>query len=583
MPKISSKSLILLIFISIAFAISSAAFYSAIQKPLSLDETDETNMGWQWGHLGPKAFVAQEKGGLGIELSHALLYTFSHALVQLIFGGGHIPLRLYGLFHYLVSFCFLSLIICRLIPDKDHKPFAVITCGLFYFLNPLLLQHSLVVNADNNILTTAILVFLYFFVRFESTELKSPGYYRQRLILAVLLALCFWSKELTPVFLFFGLFVFRLISAKPKRVLSDLVIIGFFGFVIFAFSWWLYCVFTGTDVFGFVKFTIINKSKLAFSQNYFKGIYLKFFAGFRWPIYWVSAQFFIVLISLIFNRIKYFMKNKSLQITDLFLFTGLSIWLPYQFFKPSIDMMKYQYPAYPLFIIFIVYFLTKPGFELWRKIRSGHLIVGLVLLWLLSLHYYVLGDYILNLWQPLSNHLNNHFFIYYFLPSLLVVGIVCLFSSKAKIFSNCLISLSLCVLPVNAGLLLNQAKAEYSTVEIWGNYGESGLAEAINYLSASVTPGSIISVRKDINYYLQYRAKIKLAKNIDPRLILSLKDENASSMLFSKIRIDYLVIDKMTRFISPSPVILSLIGSNFVLDKKAGDFYIYKNKRLYDL
>ncbi|MFH1767596.1 MAG: hypothetical protein ABH858_00360, partial [Candidatus Omnitrophota bacterium] len=358
MLKIKTAHIAFLLLFLVIIAVNIAALNSAVRQPFTLDETEEARMGRKINIIGPKTFTLPPEEG-GETISHALLYTYSHALVQRIFGKGDLALRLYGVFHYLLSLFLVLAIISEVTPggDKYLRRWAKYIAAVLYLLNPLLLQHCLVINADNNILTTAILVFIYFFIRFE---VKTEGgedrkYVLSRFPLAFLLALCFWAKELTPIFVSAGIVLYRITAGDVKKAIMDFFLVAILGLVLFWLTWWLYCFFTATDVLAFVKFTIINKSKYAFRLGFIKSILDGFFVVFRWPLYWVSAPFFTILILLLFQRIKSFFKQKKAVITDCIFLVAACVWFPYLFFKPNPDMMKYQYPAYPLFIIFISY------------------------------------------------------------------------------------------------------------------------------------------------------------------------------------------------------------------------------------
>ena len=182
-----SVKIFVLSFLCLSIVVTSfLAFRSVIRQPFYLDETDEATMGLKFSRIGPKTFHPVPEGSMS--LSHPLLYTFTHAAVQRLFGPTELPLRLYGVFHYLVSLCLTLLILRHLTAgyEKSLRYVGLWLTAALYLVNPLLVQHSVVINADNNILTTCVLLFVFFLLRFENLR---EEYMCVRILLACLLAL----------------------------------------------------------------------------------------------------------------------------------------------------------------------------------------------------------------------------------------------------------------------------------------------------------------------------------------------------------------------------------------------------------
>lgn len=576
--RLPARRVILLLLAFAVLAITFLTFLPIVDKPFSLDEAEESLIGWKMITLGSRALMPV--GNLPV--SHPLLYSITHSLLQRIFGPGELPLRLYGVFHFLLSGALLLMIIAQVF----EKEFFLKKWGMFfgaalYLLNPLLIQHSVVINADNNILTTAILLFVYFFLRFE--KLEGSQFRVSRIKLAILLALCFWSKEMAPIFLIAGVLTYRIFCRAWKRLKLDLFYTAIGGIAIFCLTWWLYCFLTGTDVFGFIKYTMVGKSRQAFAPGYLSSSWKVFFSGLRWHIYWVSAPFFICLFFFVIDRSKSLIKKQAPEIIDFIFIVALAIWLPFQAFRPQIDMMKYQYPAYPLLVVVISWLFVKMS---GKRIESGgqeifctrNLLLFAVISSLFAFHYFMIGDYLLAIWEPLFKHLNSHFYLYYYLPIFAVFFLILIGSRKSLLFANLCIACAFFILPINIGLSINQAKAKYNTAEIYLNYGEAGLEETIKYLSAHVKPGSVIAVRQDLEYYLVERYGIKINTNITPDKFFLGENEDVVKFVLSQAPIDYLVVDKVSAWRVYSYTRFVLINKYFSLERRFGDFYIFKKK-----
>ncbi|HTY44718.1 MAG TPA: glycosyltransferase family 39 protein [Patescibacteria group bacterium] len=557
------------------------ALRPSLRRPFVLDEAEESQIGWKMITMGSRTFAPAPAGG-NMPLSHPLLYTLTQSLLQRAFGHRELPLRLYGVFHFLLSLGLVLLIVRQLIDTEERlKRWGMFLAAALYLLNPLLLQHSVVINADNNILTTAILLCMYFFVRFE--KLQGKAFFQSRLQLMWMLALCYWCKEMAPIFLTAGVLAYRLLRRQKDAFKLDLLLFGLGGVAVFWLTWWLYCRMTGIDVWGFIKYTMVGKSQSAFSYRYLKGIWGVFSWGSRWHIYWVSAPFFAALGAFFLQRLRVFLRKEPLEPIDAVFLVAAAIWVPFQFFRPNVDMMKYQYPCYPLFIIVIAWNAV-------RQIRQNasaaaasifclrNLLIFAGLCAVLTFHYYMLGDYLLPLWDSLTKHLHGHFNLYYYLPVVAVCAIAMTASRRGLRWANGIIACTLCILPIHAGLCLNQAKANYDTAEIYLNYGESGLAETIAYLGGRVKPGSTIAVREDLEYHLTKRCGIAIAGNILPYTLFHVSDRNVMQMIFSRAPIDYLVLDRIStgRMLNNDPFIL--LGQYFLLERKIGDFYVFRRK-----
>ncbi len=583
MLKINFPKILTGLFIVFVLAASAAAFRAAVRQPFHLDETEEATMGFKMSRIGPRTFLPVPGGGM--EVTHPLLYTFTHAAVQRIFGSGEFPLRMYGVAHFIICLLLMMAIIKETIKEENRylKNIGMGIGALLYVINPLLIQHSVVINADNNILTTTILIFIYFFIRFE--KLEGDDYFSSRFILGALLAVCFWAKELAPAFIFIGIILYRLINREYTKLICEFVLIGMLGLAIFWVTWWIYCAATGTDVLGFIKFTLIGKSRKAFSYEYMSGIFDVAFYGSRWNIYWVSAPFFISLAVFTVIRARDYLSSRRLGIVDLIFICAAAVWLPFQLFRPTVDMVKYQYPTYPLFIIAIAYIFVKIFKARAQKLNTGYLtgpqtMLALALIGILTLHYYMIGDYLLALWKPVFRHINGHFLIYYYFPIAVLIAAVAVFTSRRSVvWNNMLLSIMLFIVPVNLGLDLNHAKADYATFEIWLNYGEAGLRQTAEYLKGKVRDGALISVRSDLEYYLTCKYKLKVRNVITPEKIFRAADDREIDRLFYEVPIQYIVVDHVSMSARASPNTPQLINKYFIFDSQIGDFYIYRNKR----
>ncbi|MFA6636246.1 MAG: glycosyltransferase family 39 protein [Candidatus Omnitrophota bacterium] len=579
-PEILRRHIFWIFIFMAAVTAASLSFNSVIEQPFNLDEVEESTMGRKFSRIGPRTFLDVPEGGQ--QISHPLLYTFSHAAVQKVFGSGEAPLRIYGVFHYLASLLLVFLIARKLMgTDTFEGRAGIAVSGILFISNPLLVQHSVIINADNNILTTMMLVFVYFFVSYEKTSSNGPrNLVISRLKLGIIFALCLWSKIIAPVLMLAGIIFCRLFGRRPDKLLADILGIAVFGTALFWSTWYVYCFLTGTDVLAFVEFTLIGKGSIAFSARNIDIIGRTLLTSFRWPVYWVSAPFFVLIAAFTAERIYRFIKDKKSGLIDMILSAALFIWIPYQFFKPSMDMMKYQYPAYPVFFIIVGYAISKlvgragrGNIFFWGK-ASALFIPACMLLFY---HYFKLGDYLLALWRPMSSFLNGHFLVYYYFPVLLAVILVLMASRKGARAANTAVTLVIFVVVINSALLVNQAKADYITAEVYQNYGERGFKETVEYLKDRVRPETVVASRADIAYYLK-KGGTSFKDSTATTALMRISTVNDLRYAFSDPDLGYVILDQVISPVRFGQERMAILSEYFKLERQIGSFYIFRKK-----
>jgi hypothetical protein len=327
----------------------------------------------------------------------------------------------------------------------------------------------------------------------------------------------------------------------------------------------------------------MDKGSKVITQYYLLRQLELFFVGLKWPFYWPSAPFFILVLAAFGRRVYIFIRQKKIKSEDFIFISSLFLFLPYQFIKPSIEMMKYQHPAYVIFIFLIIKYMAdsvfmpadKPLPDYNDKNRIA--IAFLSCLVLGGAYYYSMGDYIMRLWEPLS----LRFYIRYYLPMLVGIFIFWILFRKWRIGRIILFSLLAFILPISAGLDLNQTRA-YTTSATWMNYGERGFREAVDYLRKNANPKILLIARKDICYYLNYRYDMDFPVYYTTTMI---KEGNISKLDYtlSNIPIEYIVFDRISFLGRMKKEIIAVIDKYFFAEKHFGDFIILKNRRIAEL
>jgi len=548
------------------------SFTYSIQKPYTLDEVEEARMAEKINKMGPATFFHTEGGG-NEDLSHPLLYSYTNAVFYRLFGPGEISFRGYGVVFFMLSLAVLILFVREAFKSEKHlvRPAAALA-GLIYIINPLLIQHSMLLNADNNISAFAILLYVYFFYKFEDADEKY--FIKNRIILACLVAFNFMCKEVTPIFLMASVIAYRLIRRELKKFIADLFLNIALGLLIFWGVWSMYCLTTGTDILAFIKFTAMKKSK-SITAGFLIRQLGHFFTLMKWPFYWAGASLFILVTINILRRAGSYIRTKGLSVREDFpILASVFMFTPFIFIKPSIDMMKYQYPAFPVFIFCVVFFLIKDLRldDIADKAGMKFYIAAAILMPLLGFWYFAVGDYILSIW----NKMQPLFYLKYYVPLAAVIGLSVAALKKFGVFRAALLGTVFMIFPVNIGLNLNQTR-DYTTSECWLNYGERGLSETVQYLKDRVKPGMLIYCRNDIGYYLNYRYNT----NVDYRETAWLfrgADINKVAGAFRE-DIVYFVFDKISSFVKTNKLVFDILGNDFFVEKQFGDFVVLRSKR----
>jgi hypothetical protein len=293
--------------------------------------------------------------------------------------------------------------------------------------------------------------------------------------------------------------------------------------------------------------------------------------------------------------------SKRLEMIDLLLLCGWAMWLPFQFIRPNMDMVKYYYPAYLVFIILLPFFFAvfvKKKISIEGCLKSTRFLFWILISILLAcFYYYQMGDYLLvsttgALFFKFFHLLKIVYFkysLYYLWPFLLACFVVFACSRRGSRFLHLFLCSMFCIVPINIGLDWNQAKADYRTVEIWNSYGEKGVRETARYVSQFLEDGAVISVRGDIEYYLVHKHGIRLSDNVRPDELLLLLDAWAPVVLEpGQLReesneyapIEIFVIDYVTRRIvgHTEKNLFEILRRYFVYDRKIGNFFIYRVK-----
>ncbi len=567
-----------------AMAMALYSFHYSLDKPFTLDETDIANRSHMITLAGPRGPEIAMGGDRGEAMPHPPLYEYLIAAVFKLFGETETSARAFGVLCFALIGCILHLTIRELLrgETEELKEFAG-TFGLILFLvNPLLLQHTLLIDADTTCIAVLTALFGYVFVRYEREEGKV--FYKSRALLAMIFAAAYLSKEITPTFISMGLIGYRLLNRQWKKMAIDFIGVVLLGLVLAWTVWGLYCVLTGTDILIFLKQQYVWRVKRLDNWAFYKKVFQTIVPISRWPLFWMTAPFFLALVFSLVWRLIRFVRARTLERADYLFLTATLIWIPYLLVKPSVDMMKYQHPIYPLFIAGVAYCFGQALKPFLRTLEEKPWIltvfwaVSCALALGLTFYYLKLGDYILYLWENLNSWRWKAINVRYFIPIgvvLAVVTAVSLFKKrgfKVLFFIACF----WLIVPISAALNIHQT-AKYTTAESWLNYGEVGMRDALEYLSENIRPGTVNALRKDFYYYMRYRYEIPGYKHFAVEDVFKLRgQENIAAFMKSGSAPEYILLDR-TFWVHPPPGDMEKVFMRYYRkEKEIGSFIIFK-------
>lgn len=565
-------------------ATSVLALLPALSKPFTLDETEIAYRAHYIVEKGPKTFLDGSH-----YMAHPPLYEYTVAGIFKLFGETELPPRLFGLLIFILTGCFFKATLSELLRNED--PTLRLVAGyvgvLLYAVNPLLLQHSLELDADTTGTALFTMMFSYFFIRMEMRD--GVRQWPMRVAQALAIALAFLSKEITPVFILAGVFTYRVAGWQWKKLLQDIVAVFLPGLLLAWGAWWIYSAATGTDILVFIKYTWLKKGPRALNAHFLSRVFANLERIVRWPVYWMSTPFFVLLTMAIFRRIFLFVQTRKTRPEDMLWIAAMGVWIPYLLVKGSIDMMKYQHPVYPLFMAVIVcgcaaQFRSRAE-DIGAALRDAWWIVPLLALAVVGIVFYYarIGDYILLLWDNVYVPRYKNFLNLYYRPMAIAAGIAVVLwvLGRFKLKEGILAASLLFCVPVNAALNLNQT-GEYVTAESWMNYGESGHLETVDYFAAIARPNTIVALREDLEYYINTRKKLKGLGYVSLRDLLTSRDLNQLGQFLATGKLDIVVMDRIS--------LMGLNGQNsrngfllfhrfYYLDREIGSFKIYRPRK----
>jgi hypothetical protein len=306
--------------------------------------------------------------GVPHQIWHPPLYDYLLAGFVKLFGTSLLVWRLFGFTCFIINLILIYVLGKKIFEKNPKQQQMIFVLILLYVLSPLIFQQSLLMDTDNTIHTTMLIlctIFLY-------NALKKDSW-KSYALFSIALAFFFLSKIITPVIFLGAVFVYLLMS-KSWRKLLYFITASIGGILIFLGIWYLYTFLTGLSFISI--FTAIYSRVLAeFSiSTIFHRLQISTL-GLIWDAFWLSLPFVLMIIMLIIYKIPKWIHLK-MSFEDILTIFFLFMIALYQIIRPSGIHLKYLYPAFVVILIPIVawiYEVKDIKFQ-WKNKNTNRLI-----------------------------------------------------------------------------------------------------------------------------------------------------------------------------------------------------------------
>lgn len=500
-----------------------------------------------------------------IGLYHPPLYIYLLATFIKIFGFTETTVRMFGAICSLVSAFLVFMIFRTLFTKKKHRYFELIFLGLFLF-HPYTVANATLPDIDSTVLPVMILLYLYFLVYFykynwSRFKRSQPGVFLkkslfQNISLAVIFALCLWTKITTPLVLpFASVLILKALGLDWKKAILSATLVSVLGAVLFLSTYFAFCSIQELPFTYTFKFLVASFSKGTQSDSVSRVHLivqnLKYFPQFaNWLTLPYIIAFFVSCVFLFKRKM-----SSAYTIAGILALIGLMLMMFYLgLISPFGGYFKYPFAGFALLIIPIALFIS----DSLRPIKIVHVLAILIASAIFAgFQISNQPDISIRESQPLS------------MLTLLLAGSISilLFKISFKKYGNSLKSILLVIMVgVSVGISREQALAPYPTKYY---YGQSGLNETVEYLRVVTEEDEIIWSMKDVGYYVNN----KYIENYQ-----YLPDSNSLYSLLQEQSVRYFV---MTRGIGEDqveayPEHYQILQEYATLENEFGNFLIFR-------
>ncbi len=488
-------------------------------------------------------------------LTHLPMLSYSISFGYLI-GLADSTIRLVPIFYMILTIFFIYLTVKKLVIKLDmDKRLPILTTFLFS-ISMYVVQASLLVQISTSTLMFTFSLFIYVFVNFcDKLNWKNST------LLAVLFALILWSKMGEPIGLGASLVVFYLLRKNYRNAIYCVYIVVA-GFSIMLATWFLYWYFQGIDIYFFLRpFTHdMERATDAVFNLSLKRMLALFYTVKRF-IFWFTPALSLLFVYAFMKRVIEFKNSRKINFFDFFYIFSFIMFVEFilvggtsfTFPKHHATMML----AMPLIAAVII---LKFKYDFQRK----HILLYSTCFAIPIIYHILFFPVPLMLPYPLSMGALEavNAFGMYMIPFLLVLSIMWFFMKKkcgmGKIF---VLTCLLVFLSTSIYMNILHMNSDFSKMF---NYGETGMEDAIGYVSDNTDPQDIIVAPREIGYYTKRTFYCTGYQHSKPDFDNVIDLPGIKYYVFRSI------------FRDQNPEIIELVeNTGYELRKVYGNFYIY--------
>ncbi|NQT00074.1 MAG: glycosyltransferase family 39 protein, partial [Candidatus Omnitrophica bacterium] len=424
-------------------------------------------------------------GDYDLPLCYSPTYLYALALTARLGQFPGVAAKITGMFCFLACLILIYAISRELFKDNKKSYLVALGACLLYSISPLVIQGSLLLDAEGTTLAVALLLFIFFFVK--APEVLNG---KQLISLGILFAVSLWAKQTTPLALIPSIALFYFTNGEYKKGLRYALTSFFIGAGLFVATWWLYChLLQASFWLPFAYFEARGRSMMV-QGDCLNNLFTILRAVWKLNL-WVSPFFLVLAALAIGSRIRLFGKARKFSKLDFLAILGVLIFTAYL----VTGRLCYGFPRYhivtiPVFAMLIAGFIASKQIALARK---TWLILGFAIPVVIAYNVLFIGDLLYStdylvkqslitgspsLRSVLSEGIAR--FLLYLLPLLLYLAILKLSAPKLKLLNRIIIALLAMAISANFSLNILQAGSDYHTRYYYGGRDTQKVIDFVN-------------------------------------------------------------------------------------------------------
>ena len=318
----------------VAWAVILVGYAIMAWQPLSTDENDfflAAADWWNWRQLIP----------------HPHLYVHWMQLLFALFGVTVDAARLSVLIPNLATIAlipWLVRLISRDTPRETHWRAIAVLSVLLMALNPFVVQNSVLIDIDNSLLTTALVLLMCLWLALERSRAGL-----RLAVTAIGFAVCLWIKLPTPPMFIAALALYALLR-RDWREAALATGAGILGVVLFAAAHSLYGLFTGYTLLDAVAAFLWRTGA---TGSIFSSIPNTFVQTAGVLVFWFSLPLMLLAGPVLFHSALRLVRNRLAKDDLLLIFSAIVFTFYSTMIVPAWGYPRYHTPGLPFLVVLI--------------------------------------------------------------------------------------------------------------------------------------------------------------------------------------------------------------------------------------